>query len=225
MLDEILQKSGMKHLIASRSTPETTRTRTARRDQAWVMCMMLIHMDLSFLDHRSLGQVRTAYELFGKLKQLSKPFPFMKLSRELRDKGYEVALVDRSQPKIAFWRTLDRPGGRHLDYQPLLQVSRQVREEGDEIYWGKNEWHVELDHKHEDGDRWETDPERTGTELKQWVQLVGRNRLKHLKDLTLDINLSLRPFGDTPYKFRIRLRENSTLSIELPEYLSRRQYD
>lgn len=212
--------------------------------------MMLIHADLTFLSHQSVDPQSTAYELFNKLLQRARPFRFTTLPRELRDKVYEYALVDplpdrwiiptylRNEvfapdrvskyirnPKVAFSRTLAREGRRHLDYQPLLQVSQQIRQEADEIYWGKNEFCVELDHKHLDEDSWETDLARAGREMQQWVDIIGLGRLRHLRDLTLSIDLCHRPWRGRASEFRVRLDENNDIHVELPSHLDGQRYD
>lgn len=119
------------------------------------------------------------------------------------------------------------PVNLHKD-PPLLLVSRQVREEGDEVYWGLNRFLVHININQDDGKYWPRIDDDLATPMRQfqqWVKTVGMRRLKYLKYLKLQINTaggsktgagyySFHPRGTFP--FVVKLHKQRGLVVLLP---------
>lgn len=172
-------------------------------------------------------------------------FRFLDLPREIRDTIYEFALVepmtehdhrcitknpDGSKTKVWVKKIYrDRLTALCIEHEcpvnllkdpPLLPVSRQIREEGDEIYWSMNAFAVEIEvNQYDDEYRTRID-QRLVAPMQQfecWVDTVGMYRLKYLKDLKLQIDTV---GGGYPprdnFQFVVTLYEQKWLRLGLP---------
>lgn len=79
------------------------------------------------------------------------------------------------RPKTALEINFDNPIRLEQD-PPLLRVSRQVRNEANSIYWGKNEWMVIIDTQYDGQDNWHFPEKDLHSPMKlfeKWVDTVG----------------------------------------------------
>ncbi|KAK4544140.1 hypothetical protein LTR36_004638 [Oleoguttula mirabilis] len=106
------------------------------------------------------------------------------------------------------------------EHPPLLAVSRQLRDEADEMYWGKNQWAIYLDAKREDDsdtlDMIDDDLHTPMQQMQKWVDMIGLHRLKHLRDFTMGIELCYKRSRCGPEEFRVRVDMEKGLQVELP---------
>lgn len=177
----------------------------------------------------------------------AKPFRFLDLPRELRDYVYDLCLVmpegeqcsnlpwppethvdeaiqHRYRHRI-FARNIcqglhSHPMARLLKHPPLLAVSRQIREEADEIYWAKNEWQFTIEVAPLSGshDSRRDDVRKPMEQLRKWTKMMGMRRLKHLRSFTLRIE---RMYGPSEYggvDFTVTFDHTKGLELHSPSF-------
>ncbi|KAK5127792.1 hypothetical protein LTR85_004908 [Meristemomyces frigidus] len=177
-----------------------------------------------------------------------KPFHFLRLPPELRNRVYDLCLVEPLQKR---WRKIyheDRSPVRsdnldrcrrtpkcamdivtgnavHLaEHPPLLAVCRQIRSEADPIYWGQNEWIINLDAKWENDlgyDEMDDDLRTPMQHMRKWVNKIGLRRLRHLRDFTVGIEIHSKRSRCEPYEFRVTLDRTAGLVVNLPTFNGR----
>ena len=159
------------------------------------------------------------------------PTGFLSLPRELRDQIYELCLVvpeHERQAKSSIKRysrqrkvaltVRDARRAWPLEHPPLLAALRQIREEGDEFYWGKNEWQVDLKVFEDQNDYIESEACVPMKQLRKWVDLIGMRRVKHLRDLTLRIKYCNEQQIYDVEDFRITLDAIKGLELHSPTF-------
>lgn len=176
------------------------------RDDIWTVNIILDSLAEDFSNSITIKRPVTGNELLQKLEQAAKPFRLMDLPRELRDKVFEEIVVvpdderwlHRSSRQLMSFKeaknhmkgdgfefrrvtkmALQSSVGNeplYIQHPPLLETSRQVREEAGALYWGKNAWQVELDAKMEDEWKFEgffdKKLQTTMLQFQQWVSTM-----------------------------------------------------
>ncbi|KAK5721807.1 hypothetical protein LTR15_006399 [Elasticomyces elasticus] len=122
----------------------------------------------------------TPRALLGRLEAPCRPFRFLDLPRELRDKVYEDLLVcDFAIDEIDDSHRLERP----TEMRVLSASSSQLRQESAEMYYGRN--HIRLGCEMADGS-WT----RCNLMLvRKWADIVGMVNIRYLQHLEIYLGL------------------------------------
>jgi hypothetical protein len=104
-----------------------------------------------------------------------------------------------------------------LEHPALLATCKQIREEADLIYWGKNEWRIHLDAKDKDAIWQDGDEKLEGArkEFAEWVaKMGGKERLRGLRDFELGVEFCHKRFRCDWVYIRVKLVRNSEKEAE-----------